>query len=89
MAEIQPFVPNNKPYVEKALCPQGGMHIDGVDKVSYSLAHPCLWETGGSSALRVSDKGRTAENLDIAPELTGTVETEYSMLKELEYQAPV
>ena len=41
IAEISNMsVPNNKPYVgESAFAHKGGMHIDGVDKLSESFEH--------------------------------------------------
>ncbi|HHU22684.1 MAG TPA: citramalate synthase [Clostridiales bacterium] len=87
-------VPNNKPYVgESAFAHKGGMHIDGVDKVSDSFEHidPCL--VGNRRKFLLSEmSGKKAVLLkikDIAPELTkdSPVTAEIlEKLKELEHR---
>jgi 2-isopropylmalate synthase len=86
-------VPNNKPYVgESAFAHKGGMHIDGVDKLSRSFEHidPAL--VGNSRKFLLSEvSGKKAVLLkikDIAPELTkDSPETTAILerLKELEH----
>jgi 2-isopropylmalate synthase len=87
-------VPHNKPYVgESAFAHKGGMHIDGVDKLSRSFEHidPAL--VGNSRKFLLSEvSGKKAVLLkikDIAPELTkDSPETAMILdrLKELEHQ---
>ena len=87
-------VPNNKPYVgESAFAHKGGMHIDGVDKLSRSFEHidPAL--VGNSRKFLLSEvSGKKAILLklkDIAPELTkDSPETTKILerLKELEHE---
>ena len=86
-------VPNNKPYVgESAFAHKGGMHIDGVDKLSRSFEHidPAL--VGNSRKFLLSEvSGKKAVLLklrNIAPELTkDSPETALILerLKELEH----
>jgi 2-isopropylmalate synthase len=88
------LVPNFKPYVgESAFAHKGGMHIDGVDKVSHSFEHinPAL--VGNSRRFLLSEvSGKKAVLLkikDIAPELTkDSPETTMILdkLKELEHE---
>ena len=87
-------VPNSKPYVgESAFAHKGGMHIDGVDKLSRSFEHidPAL--VGNSRKFLLSEvSGKKAVLLkvaDIAPELTkDSPETAMILerLKELEHE---
>ena len=87
-------VQSNKPYVgESAFAHKGGMHIDGVDKLSRSFEHidPAL--VGNSRKFLLSEvSGKKAVLLklkDIAPELTkDSPETTLILerLKELEHQ---
>jgi 2-isopropylmalate synthase len=87
-------VPRGKPYVgESAFAHKGGMHIDGVDKLSRSFEHidPAL--VGNSRRFLLSEvSGKKAVLLkvkDIAPELTkDSPETAAILerLKELEHE---
>lgn len=87
-------VPNNKPYVgESAFAHKGGMHIDGVDKLSRSFEHVDPALVGNSRKFLLSEvSGKKAILLkigDIAPELTkDSPETAEILkkLKELEHE---
>jgi 2-isopropylmalate synthase len=87
-------VPNNKPYVgESAFAHKGGMHIDGVDKLSRSFEHIDPSLVGNSRKFLLSEvSGKKAVLLkikDIAPELTkDSPETAAILerLKELEHE---
>ncbi len=86
-------VPNNKPYVgESAFAHKGGMHIDGVDKISRSFEHVDPSLVGNRRRFLLSEvSGKKAVLLkiaDIAPELTkDSPETAWILdrLKELEH----
>ncbi|WP_073082890.1 citramalate synthase [Sporobacter termitidis] len=87
-------VPSNKPYVgESAFAHKGGMHIDGVDKLSRSFEHVDPSLVGNSRKFLLSEvSGKKAVLLkvgDIAPELTkDSPETAMILerLKELEHE---
>jgi len=87
-------VPNSKPYVgESAFAHKGGMHIDGVDKVSRSFEHVDPALVGNRRRFLLSEvSGKRAVLLkiaDIAPELTkDSRETARILdrLKELEHE---
>lgn len=87
-------VPNNKPYVGgSAFAHKGGMHIDGVDKLSRSFEHVDPALVGNSRKFLLSEvSGKKAVLLkikDIAPELTkDSPETAAILerLKELEHE---
>ncbi len=87
-------VPNNKPYVgESAFAHKGGMHIDGVDKLSRSFEHIDPSLVGNSRKFLLSEvSGKKAVLLkirDFAPELTkDSPETTAILerLKELEHE---
>jgi 2-isopropylmalate synthase len=87
-------VPNNKPYVgESAFAHKGGMHIDGVDKLSRSFEHIDPSLVGNSRKFLLSEvSGKKAVLLkvkDFAPQLTkDSPETTLILekLKELEHE---
>jgi 2-isopropylmalate synthase len=87
-------VPSNKPYVgESAFAHKGGMHIDGVDKLSRSFEHIDPSLVGNSRRFLLSEvSGRKAVLLKVRkfePELTkDSPETKIILdtLKELEYE---
>ncbi|MEN6492374.1 MAG: citramalate synthase [Rectinema sp.] len=87
-------VPHNKPYVgESAFAHKGGMHIDGVDKVSHSFEHIDPTFVGNRRRFLLSEvSGKKAVLLkirDVAPELTkDSPETAKILdkLKELEHE---
>ena len=95
IAEITNLVvPNNKPYVgESAFAHKGGMHIDGVDKVSHSFEHVSpetvgnhrrflLSEVSGKKAILLKIKGIAPHLTKDSPE-TGAI---LERLKELEHR---
>jgi len=87
-------VPNSKPYVgESAFAHKGGMHIDGVDKVSRSFEHVSPEAVGNRRRFLLSEvSGKKAILLkigEIAPELTKDspeVGAILERLKELEHK---
>ncbi len=95
IAEISNIsLPNSRPYVgESAFAHKGGMHIDGVDKVSRSFEHVDPETVGNSRRFLLSEvSGKKAVLLkiaDIAPDLTKndakTAEI-LSKLKEMEHE---
>lgn len=69
------IMPTNKPYVGgSAFAHKGGMHIDGVNKCSYSFEHVTPDSVGNQRRFLMSEvSGRTtvlAKLANIAPELT-------------------
>lgn len=95
VAEIANLVlPNSKPYVgESAFAHKGGMHIDGVDKVSRSFEHIGPEAVGNRRRFLLSEvSGKKAVLLklkEIAPQLTKDspeVGAILDRLKELEHQ---
>ena len=94
IAEISNMsVPNNKPYVgESAFAHKGGMHIDGVDKLSESFEHVDPTLVGNRRKFLLSEvSGKKAVLLKlkkIAPHLTKDCPETAEILKrikELEY----
>ncbi len=87
-------LPNNKPYVGRsAFAHKGGMHIDGVNKISCSFEHVNPELVGNKRRFLMSEvSGRTtvlSKIKDIAPNLTKSSEeisTIVERLKELEHQ---
>ena len=88
------LVPNNKPYVGlSAFAHKGGMHIDGVNKCSYSFEHVPPESVGNKRRFLMSEvSGRTtvlAKLGSLAPEL-GKDSPETALivkrLKELEHE---
>lgn len=87
-------MPSNKPYVgSSAFAHKGGMHIDGVNKCSYSFEHVPPESVGNKRRFLMSEvSGRTtvlAKIKGIAPNLTkDSVETTeiVNKIKELEHQ---
>jgi len=87
-------VPSSKPYVgESAFAHKGGMHIDGVDKISRSFEHVdpqtvgnkrrfLLSEVSGKKAILLKIKGIAPELKKESPETTEILEK----LKELEHE---
>ncbi|MEL7608474.1 MAG: citramalate synthase [Bacillota bacterium] len=95
IAEISNMiVPSNKPYVgDSAFAHKGGMHIDGVDKISRSFEHIDPETVGNKRRFLLSEvSGKKAILLkikDVAPQLTkDSVETAAILerLKELEHK---
>ncbi|MGI6005523.1 MAG: citramalate synthase [Christensenellales bacterium] len=87
-------LPSGKPYVGKsAFAHKGGMHIDGVDKLSRSFEHISpelvgnkrrflLSEVSGKKAVLLKIKGIAPEMTKESPEITQILER----LKQLEYE---
>lgn len=68
-------IPDNKPYVgESAFAHKGGMHIDGVEKLTYSFEHIDPESVGNNRRFLLSEvSGKKAVLMqlsEIAPELT-------------------
>ncbi len=93
--EISNLVPpNNKPYTgASAFAHKGGMHIDGVDKCSYSFEHVTPESVGNKRRYLMSEmSGRTtviSKIAGVAPDITKCSEeakTILSRLKELEHE---
>ncbi len=86
--------PNNKPYTgASAFAHKGGMHIDGVDKCSYSFEHVPPESVGNKRRYLMSEmSGRTtviSKISTIAPEITKAspeAKTILTKLKELEHE---
>lgn len=86
--------PNNKPYTgSSAFAHKGGMHIDGVDKCSYSFEHIKPEDVGNKRRYLMSEmSGRTTvikKIEDIAPDITKAspeAKTILKRLKELEHE---
>jgi 2-isopropylmalate synthase len=86
-------LPNSKPYVgESAFAHKGGMHIDGVDKLSRSFEHVDPESVGNNRRFLLSEvSGRKAVLLkiaDVAPDLSKDsplIADILTQLKELEH----